>query len=222
LVSTVFSYSGYSGLYYDDGLTLNGGYLIREADENEKINGLKMGVSYLEKQASDESLDRPTLFQSGILEISGFYKGDYASYDDGFTTMNLDISMAGAGLNFHLKNLKFGYNYETFSSVSYNINGQDVEDLEVSGYRQIFSAGLSRDLYSSSVFNIKSFLDLNILSGEFELSMGNNSSEDSFKDIKAIILGLGFQKNNLVIQPTILIPEDDGDKEVSISLIYKI
>ena len=61
-ISTIFSYSGYSGLYYDDGLTRNGGYTIVDSDEHEKHTGLNIGFSYLEKQAPSQSLDRPTLF----------------------------------------------------------------------------------------------------------------------------------------------------------------
>ena len=227
-ISTIiFSYSGYSGLYYDDGLTLNGGYIIVESDEHEKHTGLNIGFSYLEKQAPSESLDKPTLFQSGILEMSGFYKAYYASYDDGVNTMNLNQKMGGASLNFHIKNLKFGYNYESYIGATWDINNAD-QDVEVSGYKQFFSCGISHDLAqpSSSAFekfNMKVFLDFNIASGELELDLaGIIVDSESFDNVKAAIIGIGFQRDNFVIQPSILIPEDDGNKEVSISLIYKL
>ena len=220
LLSTVFGYSGYSGLYYDDGFTLSGGYFTRESPDDEKMNGLKIGFSYLEKQKESESF-RPTLFQSGILGISGFYIGNYMSYDDGFTTMNLDLSMAGIGLNFHLKHLKFGYNYESMLNASWDINGQD-QEVDVSGYRHILSIGVFGDIYSTSTLNIKPFLDLNIAKGEFEYTSPGANWKDDIEDIKFIILGVGFKIDNIVIQPTILIPKDDGDKEFSVSLIYKI
>ena len=70
---------------------------------------------------------------------------------------------------------------------------------------------------------MKVFLDLNIASGELELDLaGIIVDSESFDNVKAAIIGIGFQRDNFVIQPSILIPEDDRNKEVSISLIYKL
>ena len=73
LLSMIFSYNtGYSGMYFSDGFTLSGSYTNQEED-GEKSDALGLGFSYLAFQEGVNSSDRPTLFQSGTVEISGFY-----------------------------------------------------------------------------------------------------------------------------------------------------
>ena len=71
-ISTLLGYSGHSGIYFENGLILDGSYIMMDSDGDEEENGFRIGFSYLEKQEPTENPDRPTLFQSGILELSGF------------------------------------------------------------------------------------------------------------------------------------------------------
>ncbi len=224
-VSMLFSYSGYSGLYFENGLSLEGSHISMDADEDEEESGFRIGVSYLEKQAPKENLDRPTLFQSGILELSGFYSEYSSSLSN--SALEMKQTLGGLGLNFHIKNLKFGYNYESYINASAKSNGENL-DLDVSGNRQMFCIGISHDLmpFSSDTFKDfkgKVFLDYNIASGEIAIEMsGTQLIQDSFKDSRATIIGLGLQKNNFVIQPSIMIPKGDADSQLYLSLIYKL
>tara|TARA_Y100000768_G_scaffold290438_1_gene224512 strand:+ start:29 stop:730 length:702 start_codon:yes stop_codon:yes gene_type:complete len=224
-VSMLFSYSGYSGLYFEKGLSLEGSHISMDSDGDEEESGFRIGFSYLENQATIENPDRPTLFKSGILELSGFY----SEYSSSLSNSSLEMkqTLGGLGLNFHIKNLKFGYNYESYINVSAKSNGENL-DLDVFGNRHMFCVGISQELmpFSSNTFKDfkgKIFLDYNIASGELAIEMsGIQLIEDSFKDSRATIIGLGLQKNNFVIQPSIMIPKGDADSQLYFSFIYKL
>ena len=224
-ISTLLGYSGHSGIYFENGLILDGSYIMMDSDGDEEENGFRIGFSYLEKQAPIENPDRPTLFQSGILELSGFY----TEYSSSLSNSSLEMkqTLGGLGLNFHIKNLKFGYNYESYINASAKSNGENL-NLDVSGNRQMFCIGISHELmpFSSDTFKDfkgKVFLDYNIASGEIAIEMsGIQLIEDTFKDSRATIIGLGLQKNNFVIQPSIMIPKGDADSQLYFSFIYKL
>jgi len=72
--TTIFySFPGsYSGMYFDDGLTVFGKYITQEEDGNQ-TSGLGFGFSYLMPQKTINDLDRPTLLNNGTIEMSGLY-----------------------------------------------------------------------------------------------------------------------------------------------------
>ena len=89
LISTIFAYNtGYSGMYFSEGLSASGNYSNQEED-GESSNAISLGLSYLAIQ--EPSQQRPTL--SGIYEISGFY--NHIETNDG-----LNMEMLSGGLNY--------------------------------------------------------------------------------------------------------------------------
>ena len=92
LLSTIFCYknTGYSGMYFSDGFTLSGGYSNQQEDGDDS-SALGLGFSYLAVQNDVDSSDRPTLFQSGTFEISGFYN----SIDSDGLNMRIICSRVG-------------------------------------------------------------------------------------------------------------------------------
>ena len=107
LLSAIFSYNtGYSGMYFSDGFTLSGSYSNQQED-GEELDALGLGFSYLAFQEEVSSLDRPTLFQSGTLEISGFYNS--------IDSDGLNMKMLSIGLGYYLNNLRFQFPDYLFS-----------------------------------------------------------------------------------------------------------
>ena len=96
-------------MYFSDGFTLSGSYSNQEEDGG-KSSALGLGFSYLASQKEVNSSDRPTLFQSGSLEISGLYNS--------IDSDGLNMEMLSMGLGYYLKNTKFGFHYETLHDYS--------------------------------------------------------------------------------------------------------
>ena len=220
LLSAVFSYNtGYSGMYFSDGFTLSGSYSNQEED-GEESNALGLGFSYLTYQKEVNSSDIPTLFQGGSLEVSGFYNS--------IDSDGLNMEMLSAGLGFYLKNTKFTFYYETLHDFSGdqldNLNDQGY-DMEMTATNQIFSIGFYKTYIQTDKLAYTPFLDLMRLEGDISTTAILNGEEflnmEQSVSANLIRLGLGFEMNNLVIQPMVTINEDD-EKRYTITAIFKL
>ena len=221
LLSMIFSYNtGYSGMYFSDGFTLSGSYSNQEED-GEKSEALGLGFSYLAFQKEVNSSDKPTLFQGGSLEISGFYNS--------IDTDGLNMKMLSIGLGYYFNNLRFGFHYETLHDYSGDevdyLNDLTNNTLEMSGYGQTFSIGFYRNEYLTPKFVFIPFIDLMRTDSEISMSFidpyGNDINIDADGSANLLRFGAAFKMNDFVIQPMVTMNEGK-DKRYSISAIFKL
>ena len=220
LLSSTFCYNiGYSGMYFSDGFTLSGSY-SNEKEDGQESNALGLGVSYLAFQEEVNSSDRPTLFQSGSLEINGFYNN--------IDSDEMNMEMLSMGLGYYLKNVKFGFHYETL----HDFSGDELDDIneqgfevEMSAHNQILSIGLYDKYIKTNNFTYIPFLDLMITEGEVSSTITLNGVEvmsaEGDGEANLLRLGVGFKMNNLIVQPMITINEDE-EKRYTITTIFKL
>ena len=208
----------FSGMYFEKGATITGKYLTQKEDEN-RDNGIGLGVSYLIPQKANNNLDRPTLLSNGTVEINSLYTR-VESDDEG-----LHMDLLSAGVNCYMQNnIKFGFQYESLINFGGDLLDQandDGMDLDVNSTSSILSVGY----YDNQSLPVLVFLDYLSVTYDFSTTISVNgtslmSAEDT-GGTNLIRLGMGYKKNNLIIQPTFTLNED-SEKRFAINLIYKL
>ena len=158
-ISIILPFSGAnSGMYFDEGFTIFERYVYQSGDTSSA--GMGLGFSYLFPQKEINNLDRPTLFQGGVLELNGLYT--HADSDD------LSMNLLSVGLNSYMgNNIKFGLQYETLI----NFDGDLLDlydslgyDFDVTSNSNILSVGL----YKNDAFPFLVFFDLMVLNYSLE------------------------------------------------------
>ena len=217
--SIAFSFPGsFSGMYFEDGVTITGKYITQKEDEN-RDNGIGLGVSYLIPQKPNNDLDRPTLLSNGTIELNSLYT-HVDSNDEG-----LHMDLLSAGINCYMKNnIKFGFQYETLINFGGDLLDQandDGMDLDVNSTSNILSIGY----YDHQSLPVLVFLDYLSVTYDFSTTISvNGSSLISMEDTggtNLIRFGVGYKKNDVIIQPTITLNED-SEKRLAINLVYKL
>ncbi|MBI89559.1 MAG: hypothetical protein CMG60_05670 [Candidatus Marinimicrobia bacterium] len=215
-ISIVLPFSGpNSGMYFDEGFSIFERYIYQSEDNSS--TGLGLGFSYLFPQKEINNLDRPTLFQGGIIELNGLYT--HADSDD------LIMNLLSVGLNSYMgNNIKFGLRYETLIDFDgdlldfYNNLGYD---LGVSSNSNILSVGF----YENDVFPFLVFFDLMVLnySLEQEISLDGNILSETKEDgsTNFLSIGIGYKSGNLAVQNALSI-NNDKEKRYSINVLYKL
>ena len=211
-ISIIFGYNtGYSGMYFSEGLSISGNYSNQEED-GESSSAMSLGLSYLAIQAPSD--DRPTL--SGIYEISGFY--NHIETDDG-----LNMEMLSGGLNYYTpNNLKLGFHYETL----YDFSGQELDDMINQGFDVEMTSSsniISIGYYNDIATNIIGFMELMKLDVKYSMDVTFNGQpfigvEDN-GDINLLRFGAGYKLNNLAFQAMVTMNEDQ-EKRYSLGVIY--
>ena len=135
----------------------------------------------------------------------------------------MDLLSAGVNCNMQ-NNIKFGFQYETLVNFGGDLLDQandDGMDLDVNSTSSILSVGY----YDNQSLPVLVFLDYLSVTYDFSTTISVNgtslmSAEDT-GGTNLIRLGMGYKKNNLIIQPTFTLNED-SEKRFAINLIYKL
>ena len=212
LISTIFAYNtGYSGMYFPEGLSVSGNYSNQEED-GESSNAISLGLSYLAIQLPSD--ERPTL--SGIYEISGFY--NHIETDDG-----LNMEMLSGGLNYYMpNNLKFGFHYETL----YDFSGDELDNLNAMGFDVEMTASsniVSIGYYDDKALPFLVFVELMNLDAKVSSDITFNGQQISGMEDNAntslLRFGAGHKIDNLAIQAMVTMNEDK-EARYTLGIIY--
>ena len=206
-LSKIFSYNtGYAGIYFNNGLILSGSYTY-EKDDDETINGSGIGFSYLFKAK-----------ESDFFEFSAFYNN--IDSDD------LNMKMLSSGIGYYFDNIKLGVHYEWLNDFSGNVinelNYQGFE-MDMSASSRMFSVGFYKRYIKENNFVYIPFIDITRVDSDVSTALTLNGTEilniTTDDSTNLIRLGIGFKKNNIVIQP--LVTMNDGTNRFTINTFFK-
>ena len=214
----------YSGMYFEDGLTIFD-YYSSDKEDGDKVTDIEIGIAYLEKQGQSNNKDKPTLIQSGSLEAMLAYKRSaLKQLNDDELSYNLDVIKFGFA--YYNNNRKFAYNYQnafkqTGNLVDYfnDLGGTIKTDMQI----QELSFG-----WFEKIANQPHTLFLNFVHrvGKMEMLITHpaagtiNISESG--DVNYIELGIGFEVyEKFIIQPILTITED-SENNFAISSIFNL